>query len=155
MRSSALPPLTFAPLPVHRPWGGGRAHSLLGLPAPDAAKGPVGEWWLLSAREQASTRVVGGPLDGATLSDLMARDAVALLGACGVERHARRFPLLLKLLDTAEPLSIQVHPSDHALPGEGKTESWYFVDARDDACFWLGLRDAATPASVVAAARRG
>jgi len=155
MRSSVLPPLTFAPLPVHRPWGGDRARALLDLPAPDAAKGPVGEWWLLSAREQTSTRVVGGPLDGATLADLMARDAVALLGACGVERHGHRFPLLLKLLDTAEPLSVQLHPSDHALPGEGKTESWYIVDARDDATFWLGLRDAATAAAVVEAARRG
>lgn len=154
MATAVLPPLVFAPLPVERPWGGDRAAAHLGIATP-SAPAAIGEWWLVSARERHPSRVLAGPLAGATLPELLARDAAALLGARGAARHRERFPLLLKLLDTSAPLSVQVHPSDAALPGEGKTESWYVVEASPDATFWLGLVPGATPADVIAAARAG
>lgn len=163
MRSFVAPPLTFMPLPVARPWGGDRVSARFEravLPAaPSAAtatqQAPIGEWWLASARSGAVTRVLGGPHAGEGLDELIARAAPALLGERAAARPPARFPLLLKLLDTAAPLSVQVHPTDAALPGEGKTESWYVVEAASGAHFWLGLRDGVAPAEVIAAARRG
>ncbi len=154
MPTSALPPLAFAPLPIDRPWGGSRAATYLGI-VPPAGRGPIGEWWLVSARASQPSRVVGGPLAGKTLPELLEHDGAALLGAHGAAGRQRRFPLLLKLLDTSAPLSVQVHPSDAAQPGEGKTESWYIVEATADATFWLGLVPGAKPADVFAAARSG
>lgn len=151
MPTAVAPPLVFEPLPVARPWGGQRVAAWLRWPEPDG--GPFGEWWLLSARSGKSTRVCDGPLAGATLRELLERDAAALLGA--EARATTRFPLLLKLLDTAQPLSLQIHPSESAAPGEGKTESWYVVEADPGATLWLGLRPGASAADVVAQARAG
>ena len=154
MATAALPPLVFAPLPVDRPWGGSRGAAALGIAAPPGAEA-IGEWWLASARASHPSRIVGGPLAGATLAELVERDALRLLGARSAAHHRGRFPLLLKLLDTSASLSVQVHPSDASLPGEGKTESWYIVEASADATFWLGLRPGGAPADVIAAARAG
>lgn len=154
MPTHALPPLAFAPLPVARPWGGSRAAAVLGVSTPASVAAPIGEWWLISARRAAPTRVVSGPLAGIALDELLARDAAAILGPRSSTRPESRFPLLLKLLDTAQPLSVQVHPSDEALPGEGKTESWYVVDAAAGAHFWLGLKSGALVTDVIARARR-
>ena len=164
--ANVLPPLVLAPLPVPRPWGGRRAAKLLGLdgsasaPArsanPADAGQPIGEWWLLSTRRDAPSRVVGGERDGTTLRDLLADDSVAesLLGRSRLAAWRARFPLLLKVLDAEQPLSVQVHPSDPDLPGEGKVETWCFVAAEPGASFWLGLEPGRTPEEVVDLARR-
>jgi mannose-6-phosphate isomerase len=160
MRPRAAPPLTLLPIPMVRPWGGDRGAARIDARAQAestarAAAGPIGEWWLASARAGAVSRVLGGPLAGRGLDELLSSDADLIFGAGAAATFASRFPLLVKLLDTAAPLSVQVHPSDAALPGEGKTESWYVIEATGDAHFWLGLKPGATPAEVVAAARRG
>jgi mannose-6-phosphate isomerase len=157
MPTSAFPPLAFSPIPVARPWGGRSAHELLGLSLHVDAAGadPIGEWWLLAARPGRASRVSGGPLDGASLADLLAHDADRLVGRRHAREWQRRFPLLLKILETASPLSIQVHPSDAEVPGEGKTETWYLLSAADGASFWLGLEPGHRPDEVIERARRG
>ena len=94
-----------------------------------------------------------------------AGEIVARLQARRTARGARfaradRFPLLLKILDTAEPLSVQVHPSaparaDGGARTECKSESWYLLDAAPGASYWVGLADGVTVESFFAAVRRG
>jgi mannose-6-phosphate isomerase len=156
MPTAGLPPLVLAPLPVPRPWGGHRAHAIVGECVPSSKKlGPIGEWWLLTVRADHTSSVCAGPLEGQTLAELLAVDAEGLVGTRLARTAQQRFPLLLKILDTAAPLSIQVHPSDADLPGEGKTESWYFLSAEAGASFWLGVAPGHRPEEVIEQARRG
>jgi mannose-6-phosphate isomerase len=132
------PPLVLRPLPVGRPWGGRSAHALLDLVAPTSDE-PIGEWWLVSARAERESIVANAPYEGRKIGAVLSEQRDAILGAAGARRD--RFPLLIKLLDTVAPLSVQVHPSELALPGEGKTETWYVLQADPGASLWAGLAD--------------
>jgi mannose-6-phosphate isomerase len=105
-------------------------------------------------------RVVAGPLQDRTLADVAAEYGAALLGTRALERTGRRFPLLIKLLDCAAWLSLQVHPNDaqaRQLAGPdqfGKTEAWHILEAAPDAEILSGLR-AGTTAETLAQAVRG
>lgn len=156
MSGRPTPPLVCRPLPVERPWGGSAAAALADLPAAPGAR--IGEWWLLSTRPDRATLVANEPLAGRTLAEVVASDPERILGA----RFARadRFPLLLKILDTAEPLSVQVHPSvpgcaDGSARSECKTETWYVLDTAPGATYWVGLADGGTVAGFFAAVQRG
>ncbi len=155
--ATTAPPLVLAPIPVVRPWGGGRARELFGFTPPrgSSERGAVGEWWLASARATRPSTIRGGPHDGSTLVELLKRDPDELVGRRHVAAWSRRFPLLLKVVDTASPLSIQVHPSDADVADEGKTETWFVVAADAGASLWLGLEEGRTPSEVIEMARRG
>jgi mannose-6-phosphate isomerase len=134
-------PVRLAPIYQYRVWGGRRLAGLLSKPLP--ADGLVGEAWVLSDREDHQSSVVGGPLTGWTLRDLMEQFPEQLLGRLS-DRFAR-FPLLLKFLDARQLLSVQVHPSDQQtsyLPvGEtGKTEAWVVLEAGPASRIYAGLR---------------
>jgi mannose-6-phosphate isomerase len=147
---SQLPQRILALEPQYRErvWGGRRLR---------AADPPIGEAWVAFG----PSRVVGGPLDGRTIDELLGDHAVELLGTAGVARHGGRFPLLVKLLDCKEWLSIQVHPNDEQArrlvgPGEfGKTEAWYFLDTDPGAAILAGVRAGVSRAALVDAIRRG
>lgn len=138
MVSSALTePLRFAPFLRPMPWGGRRLAELAGDRASDV---PIGEAWLLSDHTLHSSRVVDGPFQGQTLSDLVQRHGPELIG-----HAAGRFPLLVKLLDARENLSVQVHPDDalarHWAPADGgKTEAWVVLGTSPEAVIYLGLK---------------
>lgn len=126
-----LYPLKFKPLFRKKPWGGYRLKAEFGygnIPA-----GLVGEAWLLSAVPGSETVVDNGPLKGNTLSEVYEVFLDELVGELVVEAHPKQFPLLIKILDANEWLSIQVHPDDElALERHGttgKTEMWYILDA--------------------------
>jgi mannose-6-phosphate isomerase len=133
-------PLRFRPWLRPMPWGGRRLAPWLGLPAPAE---PVGEAWLLSDHPLHTSIVSDGPHAGQSLSQLIARSphpGTALLG-----RPTARFPLLIKILEARENLSIQVHPDDDAAkrwaPAEGgKTEAWAVLDSEPDGLIYLGLK---------------
>ena len=131
-----------------RVWGGRRLR---------AADPPVGEAWLAFGL----SRVANGPAAGRTLDDLAAARGELLLGPAAVDRFGARFPLIVKLLDCAAWLSVQVHPDDEQArrlvgPGEfGKTEAWYFVDAPPEAMIMAGVRPGIEPAELAAAIRSG
>jgi mannose-6-phosphate isomerase len=140
-----LYPLRFEPIYQYRPWGGRRLANLLTAPLP--GDGPIGEAWLLSDRDDFSSRVVNGPLKGWTIGQLLHQWPELLLGK--LAGHFHRFPLLLKFLDVRDTVSVQVHPSDRQtnyLPaGEtGKTEAWVVLEAGTKSCIYAGLKPATT-----------
>ena len=105
-------------------------------------------------------RVAAGPLQGRTLAEVTAEFGSALLGTRAIERTGHRFPVLIKLLDCAAWLSLQVHPNDEqarrlAGPDQsGKTEAWHILQAAPEAEILCGLR-AGTTAEMLAQAVRG
>lgn len=148
----------FAPALFERVWGGSQlAARFPGEPHADA---PLGEAWLISDHPQHNSRVVTGPHAGKSLHELLCLDERALLGRWPGLSRGGRFPLMLKLLDCTDVLSVQIHPDDAlsaALCEEdgGKTEMWYFVEATPGAEIICGLRDAPDAATLKAAAQDG
>ena len=127
-----LYPFTFQPIFKERVWGGRNLERLYGKPLPPGV--PIGESWEISDRPGDVSVIANGPSAGKDLRWLMEHHREALLGDARVSDG--RFPLLIKLLDAQEKLSLQVHPPGHkaaALGGEPKTEMWYIADARPDA----------------------
>jgi mannose-6-phosphate isomerase len=140
-----MEPLVFEPYLRPQIWGGRRLGERFGkvLPGP----GPFGESWEISAHPHHVSRVAEGPLRGASLNEICARHGPDLFG---FPRPAdRRFPLLIKLLDCQELLSIQVHPTDELaakLRNEwGKTEAWIVLEAQPSARIFAGLLPGTTP----------
>jgi mannose-6-phosphate isomerase len=143
-----------------RPWGGDRlaARWAPGEADVEAGREPIGEAWLAGPW----TRVAAGPDTGRDLADLAAEHGAALLGAAPWSRYGARFPLLVKLLDAAEPLSLQVHPDDaYALQFEsasghlGKTEAWWVLSADPGAQVTWGFAREVTRVEVERAAASG
>lgn len=110
-------------------------------------EGNIGESWEISAHPQHVSRVAEGPLCGQSLDDLCTCHANELIGS---QRPADgRFPLLIKLLDCRDWLSVQVHPTDEIanrlLPGErGKTEAWVILEADAGARIYAGFKPGTT-----------
>ncbi|MFL6539197.1 MAG: type I phosphomannose isomerase catalytic subunit, partial [Chthoniobacterales bacterium] len=131
-------PLVFTPIFKERIWGGRRLESLYGKRLP--AEKRIGESWEVVDRADEQSIVASGPLRGCSLHDLWLHHRAAVFGEVD---NAQRFPLLIKLLDAEEKLSLQVHPPPDAaaeLNGEPKTEFWYIADARPDADLYVGLK---------------
>src|SRR5689334_7413467 len=99
-------PLVFEPVFMERVWGGRQLESLFGKRLPTG--NPVGESWELVDRADCQSVVADGPLRGTTLHELWMTRRAEIFGE-GVP-DAPRFPLLFKLLDCEERLSVQVHP---------------------------------------------
>ncbi|MEK0445777.1 MAG: hypothetical protein RLZZ399_1098 [Verrucomicrobiota bacterium] len=147
-------PLSFVPLYQERVWGGRDLAQKLGRSLPLA--GPIGESWDLVDREEAQSVVENGPWQGVTLHTLWTRHREAVFGR-GL-RDSPRFPLLFKILDARELLSVQVHPPAAlaaGFGGEPKTEAWYLMDAREQACVYAGFRQGVTREGVQQALKRG
>lgn len=131
-------PLLFDVYLRPMPWGGSRLQRW--VDAPFADESPIGEAWLLSEHSLHVSRIANGSLAGSTLRELVADRAQELLGY-----PAEHFPLLIKLLDARENLSIQVHPDDTTAPRlapleGGKTEAWVVLEAEPTATIYLGLK---------------
>lgn len=108
---------------------------------------PVAEAWTVSVHPDGCSIVDGGKYDGKTLEE-----ALSLMGNEVLGENAKafdRFPQLIKFIDAAQSLSVQVHPSDeYALKYEnqfGKTEMWYILDAKEGAGIYYGLKTEITP----------
>ncbi|MCC6703434.1 MAG: class I mannose-6-phosphate isomerase [Thermomicrobiales bacterium] len=122
-----------------KPWGG-RALEQFGFALPPGVL--IGEAHLAGA----DAVVRSGPLAGRTLAELMAADPDWLAGERGraATGGLPLFPLLIKLIDAREALSVQVHPDDAAarpLGGVGKTEAWHILAAESGSLLYLGLDD--------------
>ena len=106
---------------------------------------PIGESWEVSAYKGMESIVADGPLAGQNLADLVATYGADLLGQRVIQRYGTEFPLLIKLLDARDDLSIQVHPDDTYTRAEnlgtyGKTEAWYILKS-DHGRVACGLKD--------------
>ncbi len=138
-----LYPLTFLPIFKERVWGGRRLQELYRKPLPPGV--PIGESWEISDRPGDASVIANGPLAGKDLHWLVQNHGRDLLGEA--KPQAGRFPLLVKLLDAREKLSLQVHPPAQKAPqlgGEPKTEMWYIADAAPGAELFVGLKRGVT-----------
>lgn len=138
-------PIVFEPLPMERVWGGRRLESLYGKALPHGA--PIGESWEVVDREDAQSVVHTGSLRGTTLNELWTKHRAEIFGTAYVSHPAPRFPILIKLLDARERLSVQVHPPAAIAPslgGEPKTEMWFFADTQPGASIYAGLKKGVT-----------
>jgi mannose-6-phosphate isomerase len=135
-------PLVFEPLFMERVWGGRRLESLYGKHLPSAAL--IGESWEIVDRPEAQSVVHEGPLRGKTLHQLWSGHRETVFGKVP---DAPRFPILAKLLDAQENLSLQVHPPAAIaakLGGESKSELWYVADAAPKARLFAGVKKGST-----------
>lgn len=149
-----LYPLTFKPIFKERVWGGRQLEGLYRKPLPPGV--PVGESWEISDRPGDISVIANGPLAGKDLHWVLEHYPRELLGKHSPQ--AGRFPLLIKILDAREKLSLQVHPPASkaaALGGEPKTEMWYIADAQPGADLYVGLRRGATRAEFEAKLKTG
>jgi mannose-6-phosphate isomerase len=137
-----LYPLTFHPRFKERVWGGRTLETLYNKRLPPAV--PVGESWEISDRPGDESVIANGPLAGKTLRWLMETRARDILGDAAPATGSR-FPLLCKILDARDRLSLQVHPPDRASHlGEPKTEMWYIAKADPAAELHVGLKRGVT-----------
>lgn len=124
-------------------WGGEKIAKLKGIeqPCPN-----LGESWEISAVPGMETVVADGPLAGEKLSDLCEKYGADLLGEKVVEENGKKFPLLIKIIDAQDNLSVQVHPNDEQAKAmhdsKGKTEMWYILSNEPDANIYSGLSQA-------------
>ena len=138
---NVLYPLRFRPVYKDYIWGGDRIVKTFQRAEPP---GIYAESWEVSDHPDGMSRVVNGPLAGKNLHELVEKLGADLLGA---RSRTAVFPLLIKLIDARERLSVQVHPNDETAKkygGEAKTEMWYILDAQPDARVFAGLRPGVT-----------
>ncbi|NTW26398.1 MAG: mannose-6-phosphate isomerase, partial [Lentimicrobium sp.] len=119
-----LYPLKFKPVLKDKIWGGNKVKSVLGIdfsPLPNC-----GEVWVMSGVEENQTGIVNGFLAGNELNELVEVYMGDLVGDAVYERFGDEFPILVKFIDAADYLSIQVHPDDELAAkrglGYGKSE---------------------------------
>jgi mannose-6-phosphate isomerase len=122
--------------PYFRPvvWGGRNLESAYDKPLPPDAR--IGESFEVSAVPEMESCVASGPLQGVSIQELVNEHGEAFLGKETNRRYGGEFPLLIKLLDANDDLSIQVHPDDtyareKKLGNFGKMEAWYVLRSND------------------------
>lgn len=146
--AGVLYPLLFNPLYKDYIWSGSRLAKCYPRTVPG---GRCAESWEIADRPEGMSVVSNGPMAGARLDELVARFGASLVGHAAPKGH---FPLLVKIIDAGEKLSVQVHPDDanaHLTGGEAKTEMWYALDTAPQAGVYLGFNGAVTAQSFSAA----
>ncbi len=139
-------PYKLKPIYLEKIWGGRNLQRLFGRDLP--ADQDIGESWELADLPNGVCEVANGPRAGTSLTELTREGAEGLLGPARPAAGGR-FPLLLKLLDANDILSLQVHPDADAVEAIGgdaalKTECWYVLESRDG-MIYKGVRDGVTP----------
>ena len=128
-----MPILILTPLFKQRIWGGSFFKEQIN---PSLDDQPYGEMWSLSAHKEGETLIENGPYQGKTLNEIFLSNPELFNSSC------KEFPLMVKLIQTEADLSVQVHPDDEfasKFEGQlGKTECWYFLDAKPNAKIVLG-----------------
>lgn len=132
--------LKFDPIFKSVIWGGRRIAEFKGLPSQGDT---IGESWELSPMPGHESVVSQGTFKGATLPSLIAGHGREIMGERLMKKYDGKFPLLIKLIDSADDLSVQVHPND-ALASErhnslGKTEMWYSIAPAEGAYLYAGF----------------
>ena len=125
----------FEPVFKEKIWGGDKLQKLY----QDAPKGRIGEAWLFSAHQNGHSLVTNGEFKGKSLEELWANHR-ELFG----HMPGEKFPLLIKIIDAGDDLSVQVHPDDsyaktHENGELGKTECWYVLDCSEKSEIIYGI----------------
>ena len=136
-------PLKFKPLFKERIWGGQQLRSFFGKDLP--AETAIGESWELADLPEDRSEIVNGPLAGKTIDQVIAQFGPAITG---IGNYQPPFPLLIKILDAQDVLSVQVHPDaetcERTDKGDPKTECWYIIDAQPGAVIYKCLKPGTT-----------
>jgi mannose-6-phosphate isomerase len=161
----SLQPLKFKPRYLAKMWGGRKIESVLGKSLP---AGTIGESWELfdfppgvvdESADWISSVVADGPLEGKTLHELVVEFGRELYGSVPLVGPHGQFPILIKFLDAAQDLSVQVHPDAvyaKANPGAHlKNEAWFVVQADPGSRLLKGLRPGVTRESFTRAIADG
>lgn len=134
-----MEPISFQPIYMTRVWGGRTLEASYQRNLPDEQ--PYGESWELSDREHEQSLVLSGIHEGRTLNELWTKNREEIFGS---NLEGDRFPLLIKILDARDDLSIQVHPPAEIAPslgGDPKTEMWYIADRDPEAKLYIGFKN--------------
>lgn len=139
-------PISFSPYLKSVIWGGDKICKYKGIPQPEPN---IGESWEISAVPGHESIVAEGTYKGMTITELIDCFGAELLGDKVMQRYNGKFPLLIKFIDAADNLSVQVHPDDKMAMSRhnslGKTEMWYIIQSDKDAKIYAGLNTAMTP----------
>ncbi len=147
--NNRLYPLLFQPVLKDYIWGGRTLETILGRKLPG---GKIAESWEIAAHEDGSSVAINGRYRGLTLKEIHTQLSLDLIGHNNAWAQKRgKFPLLIKLLDASDKLSVQVHPDDrYALAHEGnelgKSEMWFVLHAEPGAEIILGIQQGVTSA---------
>ncbi len=137
-----LYPLKFIPIYKDKVWGGQKIKNILGHEIGNLPN--CGEAWLISGVDSDPSIVENGFLAENELNELVEVYMGDLIGEKNYELFGDKFPILLKILDTSDWLSVQVHPDDELAKrrglGNGKTEMWYIMEADDNAELICGFK---------------
>lgn len=131
-------PIKFENLYYKKIWGGRDLEDFRN----NLPEGNIGESWDVACHENGMSIVLNGEFKGKTLEEIIDKQKEKVIGN---KLKGMKFPLLVKLINSREKLSVQVHPDDeYAKKNEnslGKTEAWYVVDAKDGAALIVGTKD--------------
>ncbi len=154
-----MQPLSMQPIFKEHAWGGRRLADLLGKDLP--AEAPVGESWELADHPSGRSRVADGPLAGKTLRWVLEHHGKEVIGQHELTRGAAaRFPLMVRFVDVAGRLGLQVHPDDSMASvrregQSGKTKCWVVLHAEPDAWVVDGLKPGVTREALAEALQAG
>lgn len=133
-------PFSFKPISTYRIWGGNKLKTHYNKPFEG---NNIGESWELSTVQNNISVIDNGEFSGLNLNEIIKKHPNDVLGKKVFERFGYDFPLLFKLIDAAEDLSIQVHPNDEIAKRKhdsfGKTEMWYVLRAEPNAKIVAGF----------------
>lgn len=145
MKQSELYLLRFDPILKEKVWGGKKLKQLFNKNSPSDK---TGESWEISDVEGSGSIVSNGKFKGKSLKWLLEEYNTRLVGEKVFDRFGTKFPLLIKFIDAAENLSVQLHPNDEIAQKRhnsfGKTEMWYVMQADKDAELILGFKEVLT-----------
>ena len=146
-------PLLLSPVTKSAIWGGNLLSAAFGK---KASGENIAESWELTVRKDANSIVSNGEASGMTLGEYLDAAGQDCIGSGYANKN---FPLLIKFIDAAKPLSVQVHPDDADAArlerDVGKTEMWYIIDAKPGAGIVYGLCEGVTRADIAAAVAAG
>lgn len=131
-------PIKFKSLYYDKVWGGRDFESFRS----DLPDGEIGESWDIACHNNGTGIVENGEFKGMSFDELIKTHGTELLGKHG---NDKKFPLLVKLINSKQKLSVQVHPGDEYAEinegDSGKTEAWYVIDAKEGASLIVGTKD--------------
>ena len=140
-----LYPIKFTPQSKYRIWGGNSLKTKYGKPFKNDK---IGESWEISSVPNSISRVSNGFLKGKGLDELIKTYKSRLVGEYIYKKHNIKFPILVKLIDAKDKLSIQTHPDDKTSKvkhsSTGKTEFWYIMDSKKNSQIVLGFKKGIT-----------
>lgn len=149
-----LYPLKFKPIYKERIWGGQRLREVFAKDLPSKAN--IGESWELADLPEDKSQILNGPLSGKTIDEVIAEYGAAITG---MSDYPTPFPLLIKILDAQDVLSVQVHPDLETCKrtgkGQPKTECWYIIDTQPGGAIYKGLKPGTTKEQFAQAIEEG